>query len=148
MKLSRNAIEIINGCLLGDGSIFQDRGKYFRFKLTAKDKRLVKWVGNKLKDLGNVYFTKDKRNDTYILYFSHSSLKKLRKRWYTKLNGKTQKIVPKDLDITPTTLLFWYLGDGSLIRHRNPNRVPWIVLATNNFLREDVETLTKKNSRN
>ncbi len=33
-------IEILNGCLLGDGCILSDRGKYFRFKLTAKDKKI------------------------------------------------------------------------------------------------------------
>ncbi|HDJ96778.1 MAG TPA: helix-turn-helix domain-containing protein, partial [Candidatus Aenigmarchaeota archaeon] len=43
------------------------------------------------------------------------------------------------------TLLFWYLGDGSLVRRRNdPTRVPYVVLATNNFLKEDIDLLIQK----
>jgi hypothetical protein len=60
----------------------------------------------------------------------------LRKKWYRKVNGKILKVIPRDLKLTPTTLLFWYLGDGSLVRRKNDkNRVPFIVLATNNFFK-------------
>ncbi len=144
MKIDISVLEVINGCLLGDGCIFSDKKKYFRFKLTAKDENLIKWIGNKLRKIGNVYFSKDKRNDTHILYFSHPYLKNLREKWYIKLNGKTQKVIPRDLELTPTTLFFWYIGDGSFIRHKDPNRVPWIILATNNFLKKDIEFLVKK----
>ncbi len=137
-------IEIVNGCLLGNGCIFSDRGKYFRFKLTAKDKKFLEWVGMMLAPFGKVSYTRDERNGTHILYFRHPIIRKLRKKWYKKVNGKTIKIVPNDLELTPTTLLFWYLGDGSLIRHLNPNRVPYVVLATNNFAKEDVKLLIEK----
>ncbi len=41
------------------------------------------------------------------------------------INGKTIKTIPNNLEITPTSLLFWYLGDGSLVRRkRDENRVP------------------------
>jgi len=54
-------------------------------------------------------------------------------------------LVPRDLKLTSTTLLFWYLGDGSLIRRKNdPNRVPFIVLATNNFSKKYIDFLIRK----
>jgi len=148
-------LEIINGCLLGDGCIKEDRYKdrrYFAFKLTAKDRNLLEWVASKLKSLGvdNVWITKEKRNNVYNLNFylnkySIPELLNLRDKWYQKENGKTIKVVPKDLKLTPTTLFFWYLGDGSLIRRRNDKtRVPHIVLATNSFRKEDVEFLKEK----
>jgi len=40
--------EIINGTLLGDGCIFLDRGKYARYKLTAKDEHFVSWISKVL----------------------------------------------------------------------------------------------------
>lgn len=138
--------EVIIGTLLGDGCVFLDRGKYARYKLTAKDKHFVDWVGKLLLRVGlKVYTTSDKRNKTHILYSSTNSLcTDLRSEWYKKINGRTQKVIPKDLKFTPNTLLFWYLGDGSLIRHKNPNRVPCIVLATTNFSKKDINFLIKK----
>ncbi len=137
--------DIINGLLLGDGCITIDKNKYCRLKVTAKDKKLLEWIKSKLERWGlRCYFTFDRRNETYSLYTSHELFIRLRRRLYTKINGKTQKVVPRDLELTPTTLLFWYIGDGSLVRHPDPNRVPWIVLATNNFRKEDVEFLIQK----
>ncbi len=144
-----NLIEILNGGLLGDASI-RVKGKYQWFSWVAKDKNLLQFIKNKLRNLGinNTYISvSNKKSKTYLLGFymnKYPELLRLREKWYINLNGKTQKVIPKDLKLTQTTLLYWYLGDGSLIRHKNPSRVPWIVLATNNFLREDVETLIKK----
>jgi len=90
--------------------------------------------------------------DTFAFYFyinncPYKNFITLHKRWYKKekLNGKFRKIVPINLKLTPTTLLFWYLGDGSLIRRRNDdNRVPTIVLATNSFSKNNVILLIRK----
>lgn len=59
-------------------------------------------------------------------------------RWYP--NGK--KIIPKDLQVTPTMLLHTYLGDGCLV-HPERGR-PRIVIATNGFVTYDVDWFVKK----
>jgi len=147
-------LEIVNGCLLGDGNIKEDKYKnkrYFTFKLTAKDRNLLEWVEKKLNSLGidNTWITEDRKKvfnlNFYLNKYKIPELLNLRDKWYQKENGKTIKVVPRDLKLTPTTLFFWYLGDGSLIRRRNDKtRVPYIVLATNSFRKEDVEFLREK----
>lgn len=149
----QKVVEIMNGLLLGNGCIINEKNKYFRLKVTAKDKKLLEWIEKILKekldstDLEySTYFTHDKRNDTYSLYVGRLKiLVELEKNWYIKLpNGKRFKVLPRNIELTPLTMLLWYIGDGSLIRHKNPNRVPWIVLATNNFSKEDVDFLIDK----
>jgi len=144
--------EVINGTLLGDASIGVHLNKYYHYSLTSKSKEFLEWASKIFSSFGiPTYITlNNKITNVYSLGFyinarGISELMKLREKWYTKVNGKTIKIVPKDLELTPTTLLFWYLGDGSLVRRRNDNiHVPTIVLATNGFLKEDVEFLQKK----
>jgi DNA-binding XRE family transcriptional regulator len=147
--------EILEGTLLGDGCIKFDNyiySKYLSYKLTAKDKNFLEWIesifikfkikswitiDNKIQNINALYF--------YINKCPFPELLKLRDKWYKNANGKTQKIVPRDLELTPTTLLHWYLGDGSLIRRKNDsNRVPFIVLATNTFSKEDIKFLIQK----
>lgn len=143
-------IDIINGNLLADGSVRSDKGKYFTFQVVAKSEKFLKRIGNLLKKFKIKFWISKNKSDLFLLGFYINSclypeLIYLRERWYKKMNGKTVKVIPRDLKLTPTTLLFWYLGDGSLIRRKNdPNRVPFIVLATNNFSKEDVNFLIQK----
>lgn len=145
--------ETINGALLSDASIRVRDNKYHYFALNAKDKRFLEWVRKILKRFGihNTYIVlNSKLTNVFTLGFymnkcSSKELLLLRENWYRKINGKTVKVVPKNFKLTPTTLLFWHLGDGSLIRRKNdPNRVPFIVLATNCFLKEDIDFLIQK----
>jgi DNA-binding XRE family transcriptional regulator len=143
--------EVINGTLLSDASVCVYRNKYYLYSLTAKSKEFLEWV-SKILAAYNIpaYFSFNGMSEVFSLSFYINARKidelmKLREKWYKKINGKTIKTVPSDLELTPTTLLFWYLGDGSLERRRNDDsRVPTIVLATNGFLKEDVEFLQKK----
>ncbi|MEM7814613.1 MAG: helix-turn-helix domain-containing protein, partial [Candidatus Aenigmatarchaeota archaeon] len=152
-----DVFEIIEGSLLGDGSINIDNykyGRYFCYKLTAKDRKFVEWVKLIFQKFGitNCWITCDNKilNTSSLYFYINNSpysekLISFREKWYKKINDKTIKIIPRDLKLTPTTLLFWYLGDGSLIRRKSDkNRVPFIVLATNSFSKEDVELLIKK----
>lgn len=143
--------EVITGTLLSDACITLDRKKYPRYKLTSKDKNFLTWVRNFLNKFSIKSFISKERKGSRIfslnIYINTSpfpELAKLREKWYKQINGKTQKVIPRGLELTPTTLLFWYLGDGSLIRHKNSNRVPYIVLATNNFSKEDINFLIQK----
>jgi DNA-binding transcriptional regulator YiaG len=148
--------EIVNGTLLGDACIQFDNykyKKYFSYKLSAKDRNFLEWVKLRIKNLGirNLWISLENKNPIkFALYFyinscSYKHLLKLREKWYILHNGKSAKIVPRDINLTPMVLLHWYLGDGCLVRRRgDQNRVPYIVLATNTFSKEDVDFLIRK----
>jgi DNA-binding XRE family transcriptional regulator len=148
--------EIINGTLLGDACIQFDNykyQKYFSYKLSAKDRRFLEWIKLLFEkfELNNCWISIENKNPTkFALYFYINScpyrqLLELRDKWYKRVNGKSQKIIPRDLELNSIVLLHWYLGDGCLIRRKNDsNRVPYIVLATNTFSKEDVGFLIQK----
>jgi DNA-binding XRE family transcriptional regulator len=144
--------DIINGTLLGDASVRIDKSKYYYYSLNAKDKNFLCWVKTLLERFNiptyitvNNIVSKVFTLGFYINARKSQELLKLRSKWYKQENGKTAKIIPFDLKITPITVLFWYLGDGSLIRRKNDsNRVPFIVLATNTFSKDDVDFLIEK----
>lgn len=148
MKLS----ELINGTLLGDATVRVDKNKYYYYSLNAKDKNFLKWFGKLFLKFNiptyivlNNAISKVFALGFYINARQDSNLSALRNKWYTKQNGKTQKSIPKDLELTPMTLLHWYLGDGCLVRRKeDENRIPTIVLATNCFSKEDISFLIQK----
>lgn len=153
--MGSNFKQLLDGLLLGDGTIKFDNykyKKYFSFKVTSKDKNFLEWIDKQFKNFKiiNSWISEDMRNNTHSLYFYINScpypeLIKLRSRWYVEREGMNAlKIIPKDLELTPMVILHWYLGDGSLNRHKNDNRVPAIVLATNCFLEKDIDFLILK----
>ncbi len=150
IKFVQKLMEIINGSLLGDGCVQAKKGKYNYFKYTAKDRKFLE----NLKKIFEGYrircwITVDNPGvhslGFYINLCPYKNFMALYQKWYTKQNGKTQKILPSDLEITPTTLFYWYIGDGCLVRRKHDeNRVPTLCLATNCFFKEDVEILLEK----
>ena len=149
-------LNILNGTLLGDACILFDNykyKKYFVYKITAKGQIFLFWLNFIFKtfQINNSWITEDKRNNNFSLCFyinncKYSELMKLREKWYIEKHGKyAQKIIPRDLQLNSTVLLYWYLGDGSLIRRKNNSvNVPYIVLATNAFSKEDIDFLIQK----
>ncbi len=148
MKLS----ELINGTLLGDASIRIYKNRYYYYSLNAKDKKFLEWNRRSFKKFNiptyialNNAISKVFTLGFYINARQNIELSSLRGKWYRRHNDKTVKVVPKNLEITPTTLLFWYLGDGCLVRRKNDeNRVPTIVIATNCFSKDDIMVLIGK----
>ena len=142
--------DIIQGNLLGDGSVRSQSGKYFSYKITAKDERFTEWLRKIFNGFGiKCWISQDNQNLFSVWFYintcPYTELLSLKLKWYQKINGKIAKIVPRDLKVTPANLLFWYLGDGSLIRRRSDsNRVPFIVLATNTFSKGDISFLIQK----
>jgi len=143
-------IEILEGSILGDGSIKSKDGKYFTFQISGKDNRFLEWTAKFLNMSGiNCWISKSNPNlfslGFYINSCPYKNLLSWRKEWYATENNKLVKTFPSDLKITPLVLLFWYLGDGCLVRRRNDeNRVPTIVLATNCFSKDDIIILIEK----
>jgi len=146
---------ILNGTLLGDACVLFDNykyKKYFVYKITTKDQNFLLWFNAVIKKFGinKSWITEDSRSNNFSLNFyinncPYKELTRLRDKWYKQTRNKTVKIVPKDLELTSNVLLHWYLGDGCLVRRKNDkNRVPYIVLATNTFSKNDINFLIQK----
>lgn len=149
--LSKDALSIIVGSLLGNGHIAKN-GTYSQ---VAKDERYLKWLSKLLKKegiLSTVSLVKKREtiyshNYYYSLYTQYCpALLELRKKWYKNHKGKITKRVPKGIQINRLVLLHWYLGDGTFKRdYRNKKYGrPCIRLCTNAFAEEDIELLIKK----
>lgn len=143
---SPEAIEWINGELLGDGCIQRSSNYTVRFGYSSKYKEYIEYVRDTLKSFGieqagkiNVYY--HKRVNCYSYHYSslcYPELMPIYKKWYP--NNK--KTIPKDIKITPLTLRQHYIGDGCLM-HRSDSR-PFITLATCGFTVSGVEMLVKQ----
>lgn len=137
--------EIINGMLLGDGSLYINKKFEFKNAVLLYTCHYMEVIDDLrydvLKKLGwhfKIAKQFDHRtNKTYTNYTIVSrafpELTELKKKWY--INGV--KIVPKDIELTKETCYWWYLGDGS---SGNSS----LRLCTNGFTENDVQFLANK----
>jgi len=135
--LTKNDLDIVNGSLLSDGhlrriinnqnSSFTHSCKfeeYIDFFIKQFSFELTKFKGKN--NSGFDYYT---INSKANVFFTN-----LRKKWYPN----DVKIVPKDIELNQTTILHWYLGDGTL-----DNQVG-AVFCTDSFTKEDNKFLIEK----
>lgn len=135
--------EILDGELLGDGSLIKpNRGDAY-FTYTTSRRGYLEWLlgllaSFNLEPTGKGIYKAvggwSPRPSYQYVSKRYPELTDSYWRWYP--NGK--KRVPKDLVLTPITCLHWYLGDGSL---KNPLPTPYITLSTQAFTKEEVEFL-------
>lgn len=142
-ELSKEAIEWIDGELLGDGCMSIHSSYSACFCYASKYPEYIQYVKDTLESFGieggKIYKRLHKRlNCYYYSYASHFYIELLpiHLRWYP--NGK--KIVPKDIVLTPLTVRQWFIGDGSLKKPKG-NRQPKVELGTYNFSIPDVNWL-------
>ena len=145
--------EMINGLLLSDATITKGRTPYENSRLqmmqAEKNEQLCLKLQSHLQDLGFDTGTY-KHNSKYkwkgetrfgwktLVYSSqHPVFTWLRKKWYPQ--GK--KIVPDDVVITPKTLAYWFMGDGSTTLKGKQKNVVHLVLCTEGFIDEDLQKL-------
>jgi len=140
-------IEWIDGFLLGDGSVkleWRSNGfggsrfsfgsveidwtKYAMSKLSAYGVSEPKQYGKTTERCPNIEWQSRTR--------THPDIIKQAERWYPNRIKK----VPTDVRITPTSLLLWYLGDGSFIYDTKHN-TPHLRFATCAFLPSDIENI-------
>lgn len=130
--LSNKESLVLDGLLLSDIHIetghFQSRASFgFKHKEFAdsviKYTKTLQWSEPKYNKISLGWHSKTK----YCI-----NLHNLRQKWYPF--GK--KIVPKDIKITPTTMLWWYLGDGYIAKYG-------AVLCTDSFDRVSNHRLVK-----
>jgi hypothetical protein len=124
-NLSAYDISVLNGELLGDGCLtIQKNGNTPHFQHTSIHKEYSEYLCRNLSFLqdstvqvipAKSYIRKDDRirnhkESYHICSKSDLCLRYFRDIWYP--DGK--KIVPKNLFISRSTLLHWWLGDGSI----------------------------------
>jgi hypothetical protein len=97
--LPRQLNDVITGALLSGARIGLDRGKYPRYKLTAKDKSFLLWLQELLKKFSIKSFISRENNSSRIfllnIYVNTSpfpELGELRGKWYKKVDGRTLKL--------------------------------------------------------
>ena len=143
--LDEASLEWIDGFLLGDGYIGFRKSDFMgaRFVIGSTTKEWTDFAMTKLsayhpsqsKQSGKP--SKRRPNTTWSSQtLTHPDIVAQAKRWYP--NGK--KIVPQDVKITPTSILLWYLGDGSLFVNHRKN-ITVLRLATCAFSRSDIKNV-------
>lgn len=135
IDLTANEIEIINGCLLGDGHLMRRKNSTC-LVYVCKHEEVIDDLINKLsrlKPYKRIHKYKRDNRQHYMLYTqSFKSLNEVHEKWY---NGKL-KVVP-DIDLSPATCYWWHLGDGYSSKGR-------IGLCTHSFSLKEVKLLANK----
>ncbi len=165
VSLTFQIIEVINGLMLGDGHLNQRSKWSAGYEHGSKYKEYLEWLSERfngfgVKQTGKIYKeTIDKRpkwkNAIGYRYssLSYSELLPLQQKWYRLYSQETDppnwsykliKIVPRDIELTPTTCLYWYMDDGCLKHRSKKNSNDNINLATMGFPIADIEFLVRK----
>jgi hypothetical protein len=144
INLTQHELEVIQGCLLGDGSL-SINGKSSCFHYGSSNYDHVKYVWKQLKELvtprykdgpikREIYDNRTKK--TYINYSIRTKSNKIFYNLRTKWYPEGIKIVPRDLKLTTTITLLWYIGDGSIAKDSG-----MIKLCTDSFDRDSLKLL-------
>jgi hypothetical protein len=140
------SLDVLNGNMLGDGFIYFSSLKHHNpvFCVEYKHKEYCKYINsvNPFLTGQSIKYRKrysDRYEHGYVECFKSTSLsstvlKELHSKWY--VNGI--KTVPKDLELTPQSLLIWFLDDGYT------STTGGLYLATDGFSLEDNEFLQQQ----
>lgn len=118
---------MLDGLIAGDG--YMRRGVQSGLSVTGKYEEWIDHIAARLTEAGMQVRRKNYAANSFhatVETAAYASLRVFRDRWYPQ--GK--KCLPPDLVIAPDTLLYWYLGDGSL---KGRDRSPSIELSTYAF---------------
>ena len=144
--ITEKRIEWIDGFLLGDGCINLNKNTKTmnaRFSVGSSKKEWTDYamMGFKAyepsepKAWGKI----DKKHPNLIWQcktLTHPDIVAQAKRWYSGKGYKKQ--IPEDVRITPTSLLLWYLGDGSFTYVKDSN-IAILRLHTCDFKPENIK---------
>jgi len=145
VSLTPELSEILDGHLLGDMSVVQERKQAAHLSQSNKHQAYLDWLSSLLsahhvEQRGQI---KEYRNKVGRSWIYHSRYYRdfvaLRNRWYPE--GK--KIVPSDIELRPITVQRWFMDDGSFFKAKG-NVIGRVVFSTNSFARNDVDFLASK----
>ena len=140
--------ELLSGIILSDGHLTKLESDYsnsrFGLSFNPNYKELGDIISKELQKYQIESSTRFHIRKTGIPSFNlmskmYPSLTLLRNYWYP--NGI--KIIPKDLVITPKSLAYIFMGDGSS-RFTYKNLIVEIILCTENFTNQDNQSLIEK----
>jgi hypothetical protein len=166
--LSWRQLEIINGSMLGDGSIKTQKNSYFRKSQSNDNLEYLQWMFDELHpyscSINPKFSCKPIHEGREIVGCSqertlhqefssihHRVFCSLDKKWYLldhqgqfvlDEHGWKIKVVPTDLEITPLMLAIWYCDDGS-----NDQKHGRIRLCTHGFDKQYVDYLSYQLSK-
>lgn len=143
--MDERTIESIDGFLLGDGHLDGQCQNAARVKCGVQYKEFAEYLMLPFVAYNtsiNGYLSDSMSSGTVWdgHSYSHPDIHKQMQRWYPD-GGKKQP--PDDVRITPTSVMMWYLGDGSLVVDNEVNTV-MLRLSTDGFLPERVEFLARR----
>lgn len=146
--MNESKIEWVDGLMLGDGYINFKKDINFmgaRFRLDSSCKEWTIYGMSELKeyqtDEPKTYNQIDEKHPNPIWMsqtLTHPEIVIQARRWYPDPDYK--KKVPKDVRITPTSVMLWYLGDGSF-HYEEEGNIAALRLATCGFLEEDIKNI-------
>lgn len=120
--------EVIIGLLMGDGSINRgDKNPYLQVEMITEP--YMQYLSDIFGELGRGYSiskeaTTNRQRKFQFTTRNHPDLQEYA-NWY----GDTGKVWPDDIDLTPTVLAHWYVGDGHL---NESNVTPFIEISMAN----------------
>ena len=138
----KNTLDIINGSLLSDGCITKSHiAKNYHYTHFCKNEEYINYLISKLNINMSKHYLSPKKSGKYIskggFYINSKysvSFTEMRKIWYP--DGK--KIVPYNIELNPTVLLHWYLGDGTICNENG------IELCTDSFDDNSMDILLER----
>jgi len=116
VELTDELCEFLDGLLLGDGNI-HPRHAGAAYQHRDSNIEYLEWLSGKLEEFGlersGKIYEYEQRGlpDGHYKTKDYIELNEFYRRWYDDGGKKT---IPEDLDLTPTVLMNWYVGDGSL----------------------------------
>ena len=147
VEITENLSEFIDGWLLSDLCVFTQKNntKSAKIQGSFKHRGIAESISNSLSLFGveqagciSEHTTIEMNNRQFFSYQSryYCDLLDVRNKWY---NSDRKKIVPRDIILTPSTVMNWYLGDGSLKAKKRVR--PNITLSTYGFTKDCVKFL-------
>ena len=131
--------EVIEGCLLGDGYLvkwnknseksypyFAKRNKYYDHIRYDAQMLFTKSWEQRVKENNEISLGK-KQVVFSLRSLSNNMLAPFYKRWYPKWNDY-KKVIPEDVEVTPTLLLHWFLDDGSSYQRRKKSKIRQVLI--------------------
>lgn len=121
IKLREYQIQMVEGSLMGDGSIGQ-AGKGWKFQLRNNHVEYLEYFKHNLHDqlfTDNCMQEAKGDNSTLLYTRGYKLFKELRDKWY----NESGKRLPDDFNLTGPKLLHWYIEDGSRNQRDNLPRI-------------------------
>ena len=136
--------QILTGELLGDGYLtIYNNCKNACFRHASKHREYSEYLLEKFKiydphilsrSVGkNKYFHLTTKSNTYLT--------KIYNQWYN-LDGKKEKIIPEDIELTPLVIYHWWVGDGGF--NNTKNGQSFANIHTEGFRKKYVDLLVEK----